>query len=99
MRLLTEKSRLQKYYTLKYHKGLIQEGLFAQSRNINYLGEILIYLGFNIISQHWLPFLFQAAFVAFIFYPNMKAKDKSLSKYNEFNAYKSNTWLLFPKLV
>ncbi len=36
-------SDAQKYYTLKYHSGLITEGFFARCRNPNYLGEILIY--------------------------------------------------------
>lgn len=89
----------QKYFTLKYHKGLIQEGLFSQSRNINYLGEILIYFAFNVISQHWLPFMCQAAFIVFLFYPNMKKKDQSLARYEEFNNYQAKTWLLFPKLT
>ena len=89
----------QKYYTLKYHKGLIQEGLFSQSRNINYLGEILIYLSFNLLAQHWLPFLLQAVFIAFVFYPSMRAKDQSLSRYEEFKLYKNKTWLLLPKLL
>ena len=89
----------QKYFTLKYHKGLIQEGLFAQSRNINYLGEILIYLGFNIISQHLVPFICQAAFIILLFYPNMKKKDQSLSRYEDFKNYRAKTWLLLPKFV
>ena len=89
----------QKYYTLKYHKGLIQEGLFSQSRNINYLGEILTYLSFNIVSQHWLPFVCQAAYIIFLFYPNMRKKDQSLSRYDGFKAYRAKTWLLLPKFV
>ena len=89
----------QKYFTLKYHKGLIQEGLFSQSRNINYLGEILIYLGFNIVSQHWPPFVCQAAYIIFLFYPSMRKKDQSLSKYEDFKNYQAKTWLLLPKFV
>ena len=89
----------QKFFTLKYRKGLIQEGLFSQSRNINYLGEIFIYLAFNSICQHWLPFLAQACFIAFIFYPNMIKKERSLSRYEEFKIYKARTWLLFPKCI
>lgn len=89
----------QKYFTLKYHKGLIQEGLFSQSRNINYLGEILVYLGFNIISQHWLPFLCQAGIIAFFFYPNMMKKEQSLSRYEDFKNYQAKTWLLLPKFA
>ena len=88
----------QKYFTLKYQPGLIQEGLFSRSRNINYLGEILIYLGFNLASCHWLPFIVQAMFVIFLFYPNMWRKDSSLSRHKEFKSYQATTGLLFPRI-
>lgn len=91
-------SDAQKYYTLKYKSGLITEGFFARSRNPNYLGEILIYLSFAILAQHWLPFLILGGFVAGIFVPNMRKKDQSLSRYPEFEEYKTQSGLLFPKL-
>lgn len=36
-------SDAQKFFTLKYQRGLITEGFFARNRNTNYFGEILIY--------------------------------------------------------
>ncbi|MGK7922530.1 MAG: DUF1295 domain-containing protein [Trichodesmium sp.] len=91
-------SDAQKYYTLKYQPGLITEGFFARCRNTNYLGEILIYLAFTMLAQHWLPYLIQAVFVALVFIPNMLKKDKSLSRYSEFTEYKANSWLIIPQL-
>lgn len=91
-------SDAQKYYTLKYQKGLITEGFFARSRNPNYLGEVLIYFSFAMLAQHWLPFLVLGGFFAGIFVPNMLKKDKSLSRYPQFEAYKNNSSLLLPKL-
>ena len=58
-------SDAQKYFTLKYKKGLITEGFFSRSRNPNYLGEILIYLGFAMLAQHWLPFVILGFFYCF----------------------------------
>lgn len=92
-------SDAQKYYTLKYKSGLITEGLFARCRNTNYLGEILIYLSFAILAMHWLPFVILGGFVAGLFVPNMLKKDKSLSRYPEFEAYKASSGLFFPKLL
>ena len=92
-------SDAQKYFTLKYKQGLITEGFFSRSRNPNYLGEILIYLSFAMLAQHWLPFLILGAFAALIFVPNMLKKDKSLSRYPEFAAYKKRSGLLLPKLL
>ncbi len=80
-------SDAQKYFTLKYKKGLITEGFFSRSRNPNYLGEILIYLSFAMLAQHWLPFLILGIFAAIIFVPNILKKDKSLARYPEFAAY------------
>lgn len=92
-------SDAQKYYTLKYKSGLITEGLFSRCRNPNYLGEILIYLSFAMLAMHWLPFVILGGFAAGMFVPNMLKKDKSLSRYPEFETYKANSGLLIPKLI
>ena len=91
-------SDAQKYYTLKYKSGLITEGFFARCRNTNYLGEILIYLAFAMLAMHWLPFIILGGFAAGLFIPNMLKKDKSLSRYPEFKAYKAKSGLVIPKL-
>jgi protein-S-isoprenylcysteine O-methyltransferase Ste14 len=91
-------SDAQKYYTLKLQKGLIEDGLFSRTRNPNYLGEILIYASYALLSLHWLPFLVEAGWVFGFFFPNMLKKDKSMSRYSEFEAYRDRTGLLFPRL-
>ncbi|MCU0532426.1 MAG: DUF1295 domain-containing protein [Hydrococcus sp. Prado102] len=92
-------SDAQKYYTLKYRPGLITEGFFARCRNTNYFGEILIYLSFALLVQHWLPFAILGVFFGLAFLPNMLKKDKSLSRYPEFEEYKANSGFLLPNLV
>ncbi|OKH21079.1 steroid 5-alpha reductase [Hydrococcus rivularis NIES-593] len=92
-------SDAQKYYTLKYRPGLITEGFFARCRNTNYLGEVLIYLSFALLVQHWLPFVILGFFFSLVFVPNMLKKDKSLSRYREFEDYKADSGLFLPKLV
>lgn len=91
-------SDAQKYYTLKYQPGLITEGFFARCRNTNYLGEILIYTSFALLTMHWLPFVILALFIALVFVPNMHKKDQSLSRYPEFADYQTQSGLLFPRL-
>jgi protein-S-isoprenylcysteine O-methyltransferase Ste14 len=91
-------SDAQKYFTLKYKQGLITEGFFSRSRNPNYLGEILIYLGFALLTQHWLPLAILGLFAALVFVPNMRKKEQSLSRYPEFAAYQERSGLLLPKL-
>jgi protein-S-isoprenylcysteine O-methyltransferase Ste14 len=90
-------SDAQKYFTLKYKPGLITEGFFARCRNTNYLGELMIYSGFALLTVSWIGFLGIAAFFIGAFIPNMIKKDKSLARYPEFNNYKKKSGLLFPK--
>ncbi|MEK6783172.1 MAG: DUF1295 domain-containing protein [Bacteroidota bacterium] len=81
-------SDAQKYFSLKYKTGLITEGFFACMRNVNYLGEFLIYSGFALLSMSWLGFVGITIFLAGAFVPNMIRKDKSLSRYPGFVEYK-----------
>ncbi|MGN4986482.1 methyltransferase family protein [Aeromonas hydrophila] len=90
-------SDAQKYTTLKIKKGLITTGLFSLTRNPNYLGEMMIYLGFAILAQSWLPILVLLYWWAF-FIRNMIKKDQSMARYPEFAEWKESTGLLFPKI-
>ncbi|HSB03098.1 MAG TPA: DUF1295 domain-containing protein [Anaerolineales bacterium] len=91
-------SDAQKYYTLQLRKGLITDGLFRRTRNPNYLGEILIYLAYAMMSMHWLPYAILGGWVFGFFLRNMLSKDQSLSRYAEFKHYKNRSGLLFPRL-
>ena len=85
-------SDMQKYTALKLNPGhLITDGLFKKSRNINYVGEFLIYLSFALLSMHWIPLVVLVIFIISIWIPNMIKKDKSLSRHSDFNKYKSNS--------
>ncbi len=90
-------SDMQKHMHLKLApETLITTGMFSMCRNINYFGELLIYLSFAILSMHWAPFLALSLFICFIWIPNMLKKDKSLSRYKDFNSYKKTTYLFIP---
>jgi steroid 5-alpha reductase family enzyme len=91
-------SDMQKHTSLALHPGLITGGLWSLSRNPNYFGELLIYLGFALLALHWLPIVILALFVAVYWYPNMRKKDRSLARYPEFPAWKSRTKLFIPFL-
>lgn len=90
-------SDAQKYYILRMQRGLIRDGFFARTRNPNYLGEILIYSSFAALSMHWLPFVVLAIFFLGIFLPNMRKKDRSMSRYADWNDYVGRTGLLLPR--
>jgi protein-S-isoprenylcysteine O-methyltransferase Ste14 len=93
-------SDMQKHMSLAYRRGtLLTDGLWSLSRNPNYLGELFIYLGFSLLPLHWAPLCGLAAFIVFVWIPNMRKKDKSLSRYPEFAAYKAETKLIIPYLI
>ena len=86
---------MQKYSHIKLQPGnLITDGMMHRCRNTNYFGEFLIYLSFALLSYHWLPILVLVAFMIIIWFPNMRRKDKSLSRYAEYEEYKKRTSLL-----
>ena len=87
----------QKYFTLKVKKKLIDDGFFKNIRNTNYLGEIFIYISFAMLSMSYIPFIILAIFFFIVFLPRMLKKDKSLSKYKNFEIYKNKSGLIFPK--
>jgi steroid 5-alpha reductase family enzyme len=90
---------MQKYIQLKYNPGqLITDGMLARVRNINYFGELLIYLSFALLALHWLPFTILAVFVLGFWLGLMRNKDKSLSRYPGFAEYKKNSKLFIPFL-
>ncbi|HEX4165058.1 MAG TPA: DUF1295 domain-containing protein [Bryobacteraceae bacterium] len=90
-------SDAQKFFVLQLRKGLIQDGLFARTRNPNYLGEVLIYSGFVLTSWHWQPALVLAGWFLY-FVRNMLRKDRSMSRYPEFAAYKRHSSIFLPAL-
>lgn len=90
---------MQKYIHLKLQPGtLITGGMLARVRNINYFGELLIYISFALLAMSWIAFIPIALFVTAYWLPGMLRKDKSLSRYPEFEAYKRNSKLFIPFL-
>ena len=92
---------MQKHISLELRPGLITEGLWARCRNPNYFGELLIYLGFGLLAGTWawVPASVLVVFMILVWVPNMLKKDRSLSRYPEFAAYKKQSWLIIPFVI
>jgi protein-S-isoprenylcysteine O-methyltransferase Ste14 len=88
---------MQKHTSLKLDPGtLITEGMFARSRNMNYLGELFIYLGFGLLAMHWAPIVIIGVALVGVWLPNMLRKDRSLARYADFEAYRKQSKLFVP---
>jgi steroid 5-alpha reductase family enzyme len=82
---------------MRLNRGhLLTEGLWSKVRNPNYFGELLIYAGFSSLAMHPVPLVALALMVAFVWMPNMRRKDASLSRYPEFAGYRARTRLFIP---
>jgi len=90
---------MQKFTALKLRPGeLITDGMFGLSRNINYFGELLIYLAFAILPLTPWAFLPLAAFIVTFWIPNIVRKEKILASLPGFAEYKKKVKLFFPFL-
>ena len=90
-------SDMQKYSYLKLRPNqLITEGMMKKCRNINYFGELLIYLGFGLLAKHWVPILVLLLFIIVVWIPNIRKKEKSLSRYPNFNDYRKKSSFIIP---
>jgi len=89
----------QKHFTLKYHKGLITNGLFRYSRHPNYLGEMIVYSSYALLAQHWIPWVVLAYWWLFVFFINMRVAEGSVSRYAEWEEYRENTHFLIPWIL
>ena len=94
-------SDMQKHMSLTYRRGtLLTDGLWSLSRNPNYLGELLHLSRLHALADELDSARWRSALVVVdVWVPNMRRKDKSLSRYPEFAAYKQQTKLLIPYLV
>jgi protein-S-isoprenylcysteine O-methyltransferase Ste14 len=86
----------QKYFTLQQRRGLITTGMYRYIRHPNYLGEMMLYAALAMLVRHWLPWLVLAFWWLEGFLVNMLLIEESLSRYPEWDAYRSRTGMLLP---
>lgn len=92
-------SDAQKYFTLKAKRGLITDGFFARIRHPNYLGEMMLYGSFAVLTMHWAPWLVLGWIWLGVFVPNMIKKEQSMSRYPEWAAYVKRSGFLLPRVL
>ena len=87
---------LQKTFTLRLKPGLISNGMFAYTRNPNFLGEIMIYATYAILAASIAGWIFVVLQWTLLFLPRMLMKDASISRHPGWADYKSRSDLLVP---
>lgn len=86
----------QKYFTLQIKRKLINNGWFAKIRNTNYLGEMMIYFSYALLSRRKESFLILAYVWSLLFIPNMLNKDKRILKKDGGQEYIKKSNMLIP---
>ena len=89
----------QKYLVLRERKGLITHCMHGWSRNMNYVGEIMLYASFGVLVQRTEVWYIYAWMWGVIFMIRMSLKDHSLAKKAGWDAYSRDTWPLIPKIM
>lgn len=87
---------LQKNLTLRLRKGLITTGVFAYTRNPNYLGEVMIYGSYAVLASHWLGWAVVLWCWLGVFLPRMLLKDASIARHPGWSEYHARSGLLLP---
>jgi protein-S-isoprenylcysteine O-methyltransferase Ste14 len=91
---------MQKHTALKLRPGkLITDGLMARTRNINYFGELLVYVAYALLALHWIPFLVLGLYLAIIWIPYMLRKERSLALKDGYKAYRKQSKFFLPFLL
>lgn len=91
-------SDCQKYFTLKYKKGLICEGMFYCNRNPNYFGEILVYGSFGAMIGNWISWSILCFIWLTIFNLNIYLKDATSLQYKDgWEIYKKRSGIILFK--
>ena len=88
----------QKYYTLKYKKGLISDGLMKYTRNPNYLGEIMLYAAFVVFVNDIVSYACVMQVWLITFTLKIYEKELSLRKKEGWKEYSQRSWVLLPKI-
>lgn len=91
-------SDAQKYFCLRLKKGLIDYGMFAYTRNPNYLGEMTLYGTFALISNRWEPWIILVSVWSFVFSLMIIMKEISFRKKEGWEEYKKRSYIILPKI-
>jgi protein-S-isoprenylcysteine O-methyltransferase Ste14 len=72
--------------------------MFSRIRHPNYLGEMLIYGSFALIVHHWIPWAILAWVWLGYFWVNILMKERSMSRYAEWEEYRARSNYLIPHI-
>lgn len=87
---------IQKMTAKQYGAGLVSDGIWRFSRNINYFGDLLRYLSFSIVAGSIWGYIVPTL-IAMIYLQRIFQKEQSMpEKYQDYAEYQSSSSRLIP---
>lgn len=87
---------IQKMTAKQYGAGLVSDGVWRFSRNINYFGDLLRYLSFSIVAGSIWAYIVPTL-IAIIYLQRIFQKEKSMpEKYQDYAEYQRSSSRLIP---
>lgn len=87
---------VQKLTAKQYGAGLVRDGIWHFSRNINYFGDLLRYLSFSVVAGSIWAYAVPAS-IALIYLQRILQKEQSMvEKYQDYQEYQQSSTRLIP---
>ncbi len=94
--LVNASADVQKITAKQAHAGLVRDGLWRFSRNVNYFGDFLRYLSFSILAGSIWAYLVPSA-IALLYLQRIGQKETAMvAKYPDFTDYQQSSARLIP---
>jgi protein-S-isoprenylcysteine O-methyltransferase Ste14 len=94
--LINTAADIQKMTAKSMGASLVDDGIWRSVRHVNYLGDLMRYTSFSIISGSLWAFLLPST-IFLIYLQRIAQKEQSMiAKYPDFAAYQQNSTRLFP---
>lgn len=94
--LINTSADIQKLTAKQYGAGLVNDGIWRFSRNINYFGDLLRYLSFSIVAGSIWAYLVPIS-IALIYLQRIFQKEQSMpQKYQNYQEYQQSSARLIP---
>jgi protein-S-isoprenylcysteine O-methyltransferase Ste14 len=94
--LINTAADVQKMTAKSLGAGLVSDGIWSSVRHVNYLGDLMRYTSFSVVSGSVWSFLVPGA-TLLLYLQRIAQKEQSMSaKYSEFAAYQQRSTRLLP---
>lgn len=94
--LINTSADVQKLTAKQFATGLLKDGIWRFSRNINYFGDLLRYLSFSVIAGSLWAYLVPGTVALFYLQRISQKEEKMTEKYPEYAEYQQSCTRLIP---